>query len=69
MPEDEAGPERSFRDRAQGIAGHDEEAVQPPAKDVHFQWNVPRGQVPFIPLWMALLFFGGIAVAVILAVL
>lgn len=69
MPEDETKPAPSFRDLAKDIADHDGDSVKPQSKELRFQWNVPRGQGPFIPLWLALVVFGGLAVAIILAIL
>jgi hypothetical protein len=43
---------------ARRIADHDARAAQDTRHDLRFQWNVPTGLKPHIPVWLSLTFFG-----------
>ena len=50
-------PERSPAELAAAISGADKPSKPYPG-GVRFQWNVPRGVKPDVPLWFALLVLG-----------
>jgi hypothetical protein len=50
------------------LAARIEAADRPPQAQperLRFQWNVPRGVKPYVPLWLSLLFLGLLLVMII----
>ena len=42
---------------------------RPQPNRLRFQWNVPRGVKPFVPLWLPLVFLGLFALIVVTSLL
>ena len=62
MPDEDEAP--SPAELAARIASADKPSMPYP-KQLRFQWNVPRGVQPYIPLWFVLLVIGLFVVAVL----
>ena len=61
------GIPRSVHDGAAKIIAGDERAADERSEPtLRFMWNLPTGTTPHIPLWLSLLFFGGLLFAIIL---